>query len=141
MMQNRNQQLNNSNSGKMVGFERTEVFSGPVPTPEVIERYEKIYPGAAKIIFDKWDLQVKHRQHIEKSVVWTDNTKSILGVVFGFIIDLSTVGGGLYLLINQAIIWGFVVLLCGFGMLIFSVLISRRKNNNNIPDGTSQKSS
>ncbi len=129
MMSNKNQQLNNSNSGKIVGFEsRTELFSGPVPTPDVIERYEKIYPGAAKMIFEKWDSQVNHRHHIEKSVVWTDNVKSILGVVFGFIIDLSSVGGGLYLILNQVVALGLVVLSLGLGMVIFSVLVSRKKN-------------
>ena len=64
---NKNQQLHDSNNpNNIVGFSRTELFSGPVPTPEIIERYEKIYPGAAKLIFDKWDSQVKHRHHIEK---------------------------------------------------------------------------
>ncbi len=132
MSQGKNQQLNNVNSGKSLNFQtRTELFSGPVPTPEVIEKYEKIYPGAAKIIFDKWDLQVKHRHHIEKSVVWSDNVKSIFGVVFGFIIDLSTVGGGIYLILNQVILLGLIVLVLGVGMVIFSVLISRKNNNSN----------
>jgi len=140
MMPNKNQQLNNSNSGKIVGFEsRTELFSGPVPTPDVIERYEKIYPGAAKMIFEKWDSQVNHRHHIEKSVVWTDNVKSILGVVFGFIINLFGVGGGLYLILNQVVVLGLVILSSGFIMVIFSVLISRKKNNTS--NENNQKSS
>ncbi len=62
MTENRSKspQLNDANdSNKIIGFAKTEIFSGPVPTPEVIERYEKIYPGAAKIISDKWDSHYK----------------------------------------------------------------------------------
>lgn len=40
------QQQNNQN--KVVEFERKEIFSGPIPHPAIIERYEKIYPGPQK---------------------------------------------------------------------------------------------
>ena len=111
----------------MVTFEKSQMFSGPVPHPEIVERYEKIYPGAAKIIFDEWDGQVKHRQSIEKSVVRTDNLKSILGVVLGFIAVLVAIGGGVYVALRGYTLFGSGLSLVGLAMLATAFITSRRR--------------
>ena len=108
-------------------MQKSERCSFDGSSPEVIEKYEKVYPGAAKIIFTEWDRQILHRQHLEKSVVWTDNLKSILGVVFGFITELAAVGGGIYTAIKGLIGFGLILVIAGLVMLA-AALITARKN-------------
>jgi len=45
------------------GFE----YSGPLPSAEQLEHYEKISPGAAKMFFDKFAEEQTHRQELEKN--------------------------------------------------------------------------
>ncbi len=104
-MSNKNrqfQQPNNHNHNVLIA-QKAEMFSGPVPHPEIIERYEKIYPGAAKQIFEEYDRQVLHRHSIEKSVIKTDNIKSLLGVIFGFIVAMSTLIAGVVVWILKGV--------------------------------------
>lgn len=126
--------LPNNKNGQIVHLEQAEIFSGPVPHPEIIERYEKIYPGAAKIIFEEWDNQVKHRQNIEKSVIKTDNTKSLLGVVFGFISVMVAIIVGAYLAIKGLDLFGGGLTLVGLVMLATAFKTSREKEENNKKD-------
>ncbi len=112
----------------LVNVRKSEVFCGPVPHPEILERYEKVYPGAAKMIFEEWDGQVHHRQSLEKSVIRTDNVKSILGVVFGFLIDLAAIVGGIYSATEGLITFGIVLVLAGVTLLITTFLVNRRGN-------------
>jgi uncharacterized membrane protein len=42
-------------------------YSGPLPTAEQLEYYEKLYSGAAKLFIDKFIEEQTHRHEIEKS--------------------------------------------------------------------------
>jgi uncharacterized membrane protein len=124
--QNNKPNLPDNKSGKIVQIEKSEMFSGPVPHPEIIERYEKIYPGAAKMIFEEWDNQVKHRQGIEKSVIKTDNLKSLLGVFFGFIIAMTTILGGIYTAVQGKPFLGGALSFTGLAMLVTAFITNKK---------------
>lgn len=84
-------------------------FSGPLPPPEVLENYDKVYPGAAKIIIEMAQKQSSHRQELEKSVITSDIKNSRLGLYFGFIIGLvGIVAGAIIISTGQAIAGGFL---------------------------------
>ncbi len=118
--------LPNNKNGHIIKVEKSEMFSGPVPHPEIIERYEKIYPGAAKMIFEEWDNQVKHRQGIEKSVIKTDNLKSLLGVFFGFIIAMTTILGGIYTVIQGKPFLGGALSFTGLAILVTAFITNKK---------------
>lgn len=40
---------------------REEVYSGPLPHPEHLKKYDEVYPGAAKIIIETFVKQYSHR--------------------------------------------------------------------------------
>lgn len=125
---NRKQLQGNNDGGQgSVTVRKEETFVGPVPPPEIIEKYERIYPGAAKIIFEKWDSQVTHRHNLEKSVVRTDNIKSILGVFFGFIVVLAAIGGGVYTAVNGLPLFGGGLSLAGLAILAAAFITSRAR--------------
>lgn len=125
MSENQNKPQPNINNNRIVNY-KAEMFVGPVPQPEIIEKYEKIYPGAAKIIFEEWDSQVKHRHYIEKSVIKADNIKSILGVIFGFLVVVIAIGGGVYTAINGFPLFGGGLSFAGLAMIATAFITGRK---------------
>lgn len=40
-------------------------FSGPLPHPDILAKYEEVYPGAASKIFQMAEEQAEHRRKME----------------------------------------------------------------------------
>ncbi len=72
-------------------------YSGPLPHPEILERYNKIVPGSAERILAQFESQSLHRQRIELRVVNADAFAQIFGLICGFILGLIALGGGLFI--------------------------------------------
>ena len=51
--------------------ERT-ITTGPLPDPATLERYVKVHPEAAKIVFDSWVAEQQHRRSIDERVLFMD---------------------------------------------------------------------
>lgn len=45
---------------------RSEIFSGPIAHPKHVEHYEKIYPGAAEVIFEQFRKNGDHARAMEE---------------------------------------------------------------------------
>ncbi len=71
-------------------------FSGPLPTPDVLRRYEEVIPGSAERIISMAERQGSHRQDLESTVVSSNITNERLGMIFGFVICLVAICGGIY---------------------------------------------
>ena len=78
----------------------TEVWAGPIPPPEALQKYEDIVPGAANRILKMAEGQTAHRIQIEKTVVRGDSWRSFLGLIFGFIVSMTGLLGGIYIIDN-----------------------------------------
>lgn len=87
---------------------KSEFYSGPLPPPEIIERYEKIYPDAPRVIFDTFESQHKHRIYIENKIVDTNINLANRGQIFGFILSLLAFILGFYLISNGLSILGSI---------------------------------
>ncbi len=60
-------------------------YSSNLPHPDHLDRYEKLYPGAAEIVFKRFEQQGLHRQSLEKEVVPAQLRNARLGIyVQGF---------------------------------------------------------
>ena len=75
--------------------------SAPLPAPEELERFEQILPGATERIFKQFENQAAHRQKLEKRVITTESINSFVGLIFGFIIGMTGLLGGIYLVLNN----------------------------------------
>lgn len=64
-------------------------FSGPLPPPEVLSKYDQIVRGAAERILRMAEEQSTHRRHIEAQVISADTKNSQRGLIFGLIIGLA----------------------------------------------------
>lgn len=74
------------NQTPSVSLSRTEVFSGPLPHPNILAQYEAIVPGAAERIIVMAENQSRHRIAMEDRVIQSDIRNSKYGQIFGFII-------------------------------------------------------
>lgn len=94
MTKHRNRQLSvqSQQSGRLIAG-KAEFFAGPLPPPEVLEKYDQVVSGAASRIMDSAESQTAHRQKLESRVITWDIIKSVVGLVFAFLIA----GGGAYL--------------------------------------------
>lgn len=65
---------------------RRESFSGPIPHPELLKRYEQVKPGFAERIVKMAERQLDHRIECENKVVNGSVSESRRGQWFGLIV-------------------------------------------------------
>jgi len=102
-------------------------FSGPLPPPEYLERYDTILPGLADRIVRMAEEQSKHRQVMEKRLLWFDGMKSIFGQLFAFVIVLAGLGIGAYLVMHDKSIEAIFAGLTPLGVIVGAFLYQQRK--------------
>jgi len=106
-------------------------FSGPLPHPAILEQYEKIVPGAAERILQKFESQSEHRQKLESSVVWVDNFKSIAGLFLGFIIAMTTIVGGIVCALKGKPLLGGTLSFAGLAILVAAFITNKITESKN----------
>jgi uncharacterized membrane protein len=80
-----------------VAAQISRTFSGPLPPPEILQKYNEIVPGAADRIIKMAESQHHHRQALEKNVVSSNVFSQKLGLGLGFVIAMTAIGGGIWL--------------------------------------------
>ncbi len=73
---------------KAVGIRLEQSFSGPIPPPDILMRYNDIVPGAAERIIKMAEEQSVHRKELEKKVIDSDISRSRWGQILGFFIAI-----------------------------------------------------
>ncbi len=81
--------------------EYEETHSGPLPSPETLKEYNEIIKDGGERIMKVFENQSSHRIKLEKRVVGRQTFQSLLGQIFGFIIAITFLLGGLFLVINK----------------------------------------
>jgi len=72
-------------------------FSGPLPPPEALAAYERVFPGAAERIIRMAEEQGQHRRNLETITVKSNAFAQRLGPVLGFIVAMTAIIGGVLL--------------------------------------------
>ncbi len=89
--------------------EKTVAFSGPLPAPADLQRFEQILPGAAERIMCMAEKQAEHRQSLELRVIQSGVKKSEQGLIFGLIIGMTAIiTGGICAALDQQIAGSFI---------------------------------
>ena len=73
-------------------------YSGPLPPAQQLERYNQIFPGCADRIVTMAEKQSDHRQDLEKLELRVGISSERLGAVLAFLVVMSAIFGGLYLI-------------------------------------------
>ena len=72
-------------------------YSGPLPPPEVLARFERLYPGSAKLIIDDFLSESLQRREAERHFLRSTIFRHNLGAVSASLLGLIGVAGGLWL--------------------------------------------
>jgi uncharacterized membrane protein len=74
-----------------------ESFSGPLPHPDILAKFEQVMPGLAGRIMKMAEKQSAHRQSLETTVVNSDVRRAWAGLWTGFVIGMTGIIGGVIL--------------------------------------------
>jgi len=76
--QNSVKKVNNKKNRVLVAHQ--EIFSGPLPHPEILKKYEEVVPGTGKVIVETFEKQARHRMSVENVVIASDIKNETLGI-------------------------------------------------------------
>ena len=112
---------------------QTSIHEGPIPAPESIAKYEAILPGSADRLFRMAEKQMEHRQQLEikeqlrvNDITRKELSSKLLGQIFAFIIALSAISCGTYLISQGNSTAGLVALLTPVLTIISVILYSKK---------------
>ncbi len=77
---------------------QAEFFSGPLPPPSLLARYNDIIPSGAERILTMAERQSAHRENLEAQVVAGNLASQRRGSQYAFILALVAIGGGILLI-------------------------------------------
>ena len=111
-------------------------FSGPLPPPEALERHNQILPGAAERIIAMAESQHSHRLELEKHVVTSNVSAQKLGTVLGFIVAMTVVIGGMFLVHEGKSGEGLAAILTALASLVGVFLYSKHEQQKDLAKKT-----
>lgn len=101
--------------------QRVEVFRGPLPPPAVLKAYNEAHPDAADRILRMAEEQGQHRRRAEAKEL----SRADRGQVFGFVIAMTALVGGIVLLLFNKDIQGYTTIGTGIASLVAAFTIGR----------------
>jgi len=106
-------------------------FKGPLPPPELLERYNQIVPNGADRIVAMAESQMQHRQLLESAVVNGNVVAQRRGQTMGFILGLITILGGIGLIAFDQDAQGLAAIITAFvglaGVFVYGRIEQRRE--------------
>lgn len=86
-------------------------FQGPIPPPSILRGYGDILPSAPERILAMAENQSAHRQKLEMLVIQGDNTRADRGQLYGFIVAMTVILGGIGMIIAGKDVLGLSAIL------------------------------
>lgn len=122
---------------------RAERFVGPIPPPDLLEKYNSIIPNGAERIMAMAERQATHRQYIERKTIDGDHGRSWAGLIVGGIISFLVINGGLLLIYFDKPIGGLAAILGTLSTLVTAFIyghMAREKERRDKMDKLQNKS-
>ncbi len=104
-------------------------YSGPIPPPDLLQRFDEVFPGAAKQILGEFVQESSHRRAMERKVVSAESFKEVAGSLFAGLIGLSGVGGGIWLAHEGRATGGLSSILATLASLVGVYLYQTRRSD------------
>lgn len=86
-----------------------EMHSGPIPHPDILEKYYRLDPGAAKLIIENGVKESEHRRNLENEAVRYTARDTARRDWMGFIIGIIIISVGALLIYTGHTITGTVL--------------------------------
>lgn len=106
---------------------RAQFFSGPLPSPEKMEHYERVLKGAAERIIKMAEEQGVHRRELEKLALQSDIKRSRWGSIAAFIFGMSTIAVGSVLLFLGKDIQGLIALATALAPILIAFIAGSKQ--------------
>lgn len=103
-----------------------EGFSGPLPPPQMLIKYNEAFPGCAERIVGMAERQSSHRQGIERKVIYSNVISERLGQILGFILAVVVVMAGVYLTMHDKPTGGIVAIMSPLIGLVTAFIYGKR---------------
>ena len=116
---------------------RAEFFSGPLPPPEHLAAYERTMSGAAKSIFQAFETEGEHRRSTESKVVDSNIRLESRGQIFGFVMAMIALIGGMGLMAFDKSISGAAISLSALATLAGVFVWSKRQKSRELREKAS----
>jgi uncharacterized membrane protein len=94
-----------------VALFKAEHFSGPLPPPEMLQRYNDVAPGMAERIVALAEKQSDHRRSLESQVVNGNERRANRGQWMAFILAFAGIIAGVYLTMSGKSTEGLIAIL------------------------------
>jgi len=94
---NRNSSANQASQPQFVARVQGTLFQGPLPHPEILAGYDQVLPGAADRIITMAEKNQGHRHALEAKVIPAGIRSERIGQILAFILYLTTLASGTYL--------------------------------------------
>lgn len=98
--------------------QRLEMYSGPLPHPDLLKRYREIIPDAPERILRMAENQTAHRIEIEKNVIKGNLLNERLGLIAGFVVCMSALYLGTKILLSGHEVYGFAAIVTALASLV-----------------------
>jgi uncharacterized membrane protein len=106
---------------------QSEIISGPYPPPNYVDGYEKHYPGFLKKAVSLAEADQSNYFKSVRRQDWQDFGVKTMSLLIVLIFICGTVGGGLFLLIQDKDIAGYAAMLGGLASVIWAIWNNRTK--------------
>jgi len=103
-------------------------YSGPLPPPEVLARFEELYPGSAKLIIDDFLNESIQRREAERRILPFLLFRQTLGVLTASVLGILGLGGGIWLSHEGRPLGGLSSVLGTLGTLLAIFLYQHKKS-------------
>ena len=107
-------------------------YSGPLPHPDILIKYNDAHPGAADRIIAMAEKQSAHRQAIEKSVIDSNCHVQKTGPIYGLIICVSAIAAGTYLIHSGQQAGGLAAIISALTGLTVVFIYGKRKQKQDL---------
>ncbi len=128
--QNRSLQTGTTTTTQLVAAS----YSGPLPPPAALERYEQICPGASDRILKQWEAQTQHRQSIETAVVASNVAATARGQWLGAFLAIIVMAIGGTLIAGGKGAAGVTLLVAEVASLAAIFVLGKRRANRELDD-------
>jgi uncharacterized membrane protein len=100
-------------------------YSGPLPPPEVLRKFEDVLPGSAERIFSQFEQQSAHRRAQENKVISAGVASQQMGSISGLLLGLTGIGGGIWLTHDDHSVGGLTSLIATITALVATFLYKK----------------
>lgn len=105
----------------------SQTFSGPLPHPDILAKYNDAVPNGAERIVAMAENQAAHRMKLEELVIRGNISAQSRGSIFAFILGVIGIGGGIWLIGSGRDTAGLTSLIGSLATLLAVFIIGRYK--------------